>query len=160
MILLGWAILGGLVWVGLRGQADLSTFVVGLVVAAVVGRLTGMPTGSALSPMRLLRGTSLIGRIAFRFSRELIVANLRQLRLVLSPRLRVRPLWIRFETVLEREATRTMLGVLISLTPGTVTTQLDGKDYLIHVLDAAPGEQPVARIRERFETLLSELEAV
>lgn len=160
MILLGWAILGGLVWVGLRGQADLATFVVGMAVAAAVGGLTGMPGRGVLSPVRLLRGALIVGRIAVRFGGELIVANFRQLLLVLSPRLRVRPRWIRFDTVLDRTATRTMLGVLISLTPGTVTTQLDGDEYLIHVLDAGPEERPVARIRERFETLLAEMEAL
>jgi multisubunit Na+/H+ antiporter MnhE subunit len=160
MILVGWAILGGLVWIGLRGQADFATFVVGMAVAAAVGRLTGISGRGALGPMRLLRGVLLVGHIALRFAGELVVANFRQLLLVLSPGLRVRPRWIRFDTALERTVTRTMLGVLISLTPGTVTTQLDGDEYLIHVLDAGPDERPVARIRERFETLLAELEAL
>ena len=82
------------------------------------------------------------------------------LRLVLSPSLRVRPRWVRFTTRLSHPATREILGVLISLTPGTVTEELRGDLFVIHVLDADPREDPAAAIRDRFEAPLARLEAL
>ena len=158
MIGLAIALLGGLVWIGLRGQADPATFLVGAVLATAVAWATRLPLGGRLSPVRLARKTAILAQLLARFAVDLAVANARQLRLVLAPRLRARPRWVRFTTRLERPATRNLLGVLISLTPGTVTQELRGDEYVIHVLDAGPDEDPVAVIRERFEAPLARLE--
>ena len=154
------AVVGGLVWIGLRGSADLATFLVGAVVSVAAAWANRLPWRGRLSPARLLRGLVLCCQMLFRFAVDLSAANMRQLRLVLSPSLRVRPRWIRFTTRLERPATRLLLGVLISLTPGTVTEELNGNEYVIHVLDADPGEDPLIAIRSRIEDPLLRLEAL
>jgi multisubunit Na+/H+ antiporter MnhE subunit len=160
VIALAVSLLGGLVWMGIRGSADLATFVVGAAVSASMAWATRIPWSDRPSPVRLLRGVAICVRILFRFAVDLVVANVRQLRIVLSPSLRVRPLWLRFTTRLERPATRIMLGVLISLTPGTVTQELRDGEYVIHVLDVGDEEDPLIAIRERFEALLLQLEAL
>lgn len=159
MSVLVFALIGGIVWIGLRGDADLATFLVGLVVSAVAAWAMRLPRTGVPSPARLGRRSVLVARILYRFAVDLVAANARQLRLVLSPGLRVRPRWIRFTTRLENPVSRIVLGVLISLTPGTVTQELRGRELVIHVLDAEPDEDPVAGIRDRFETLLARLEA-
>ena len=153
------AFVGGLVWIGLRGNADLATFVVGAAVSVAVVWATRLPWRGRLSPARLSRGLVLCARVLVLFVVDLAIANARQLRLVLSPRVRVRPRWVRFTTRLERPWTRLILGVLISLTPGTVTQELRGNEYVIHVLDADPEEDPLDAIRNRFEAPLLRLEA-
>ena len=160
MTYLSISLVGGLVWIGLRGKADLATFCVGVAISAVALGIARFPRGGFVSPVRWARGAVIVGRIAVRFGIDLVVANVRQLRLVLSPRLRPRPRWIRFTTRLEHPASRVLLGVLISLTPGTVTEDLRGADLFVHALDAGPDDDPVAEIRERFESLLVELEAL
>lgn len=152
------ALVGGLVWIGLRGQADLATFCVGAVVSGAAAWAIRLPWGRGVPPARLARGTGILARLLVRFAIDLAAANLRQLRLVLAPKVLVRPRWVRFTTRLEHPATRNLLGVLISLTPGTVTQELRGDEYVIHVLDAAPEDDPAAVIQERFETLLARLE--
>ena len=153
------ALLGGLVWIGLRGHADPATFLVGAALAAAAAWVARLPFGGRLSPARLAGKATVLVRLLVRFAVELAVANARQLRLVLAPRLRPRPRWIRFTTRLRHPASRNLLGVLISLTPGTVTEELRGDQFVIHVLDAAPDEDPAAGIRERFEDPLARLEA-
>lgn len=160
MTLLSVALLGGFVWVGMRGEADLATFCVGVVLALAAGQLVGLRWRVRFSPRRWAVGGGLVARLALRFLGELAIANLRQLRLVLGPTIRVRPRWEQWTTKLENPASRVALGVLISLTPGTVTAELVGKRYVIHVLDAEPDEDPVARIRDRFESVLLRLEAL
>lgn len=102
---------------------------------------------------------SLLGiRLAARFSIELLLANLQQVRLVLSWRLEVHPRWIRYQTRLRSPTARTLLGALISLTPGTLTCDLRQSTLLIHALNAESEEVVTARIQERFESLLLRME--
>ena len=55
--------------------------------------------------------------------------------MVLSPVIEVEPCLIRFRTDLRSEAARVALANSITLTPGTLTVFLEGKDFLIHALD-------------------------
>ncbi|MGB5161178.1 MAG: Na+/H+ antiporter subunit E [Thermoanaerobaculia bacterium] len=108
--------------------------------------------------LRWFRRASLGLQLLGRFVVELLLANLQQAGLVLRWPLRVRPRWIRFETRLRSETARTLLGALISLTPGTLTCDLQGPTLLIHALNATSDEAVRARIRQRFESLLVQME--
>lgn len=153
------ALVGGLVWIGLRGDASSASFIVGVVVAAAAAWATGLPLRRGrLSPGGVARGAALCARILLNFAVDLTSANFRQLRLVLRPGLRVRPRWVRFQTILERPGSQLLMGVLISLTPGTVTEELRGGQYVVHVLDADPDDDVVGAIRRRLESPLSRLE--
>lgn len=108
--------------------------------------------------LRWLRRARLFLQLLGRFAVELLVANLQQTRLVLAYPLRVRPRWIGFRTRLRSARSRTVLGALISLTPGTLTCDLEGDVLTIHALNASSDEEAVGRVRDRFESLLLELE--
>jgi len=97
-------------------------------------------------------------RLALRFSRELVLANLQQLRLVLAPRVQLRPRWLVYRTELQDPKLQVLLGILISLTPGTVTADLKSDRLLVHVLDSEDPEAVADRIRCRFEVILKELD--
>ena len=123
--------------------------------------MTRIPGAARRSlPGRWIRRALLGAQLLALFGLELLVANLEQARLVLGRPANVRPRWVRFETRLETDAARTVLGALISLTPGTLTCDLEGRTLLIHALDATSDEDAVARIRQRFESLLARMEAV
>jgi multicomponent K+:H+ antiporter subunit E len=94
-----------------------------------------------------------------RFLHELLLANVEQVQLILSRHLEVHPRWIEFETQLRSRGARTLLGALISLTPGTLTCDLQGGTLLIHALNAPSEDEVVERIRSRFESLLRRMEA-
>lgn len=97
-------------------------------------------------------------RLLGRFLVEMLVSNLAQARLVLGRNIDVRPQWIEFESRLQRPVSRTLLGVMISMTPGTLTCDLDENTLLIHVLNARSGDETIERIRSTFESLLLEIE--
>ena len=109
-------------------------------------------------PYRAFRQLTLAGSLLGRFFLELLVANVQQARLVLSWPLEVEPRWIEFETRLQSLTLRTLLGAMISLTPGTLTCDLHGNTLTIHALNPAADEDTVERIRERFESLLVQME--
>ena len=108
--------------------------------------------------VRWWRRTGLAFQLLGWFAVELAIANLEQARLVLAWPLRVEPRWIRFETRLQSATSRTLLGAMISLTPGTLTCDLQHRVLWIHVLDARSDEEALAPIQERFEALLLRLE--
>lgn len=155
---LGPFLLAGVVWMGLLGRLDPLAFVIGGLAGVLLTRAQGLRLTWHLSPRRLGSGLAVALELLALFSLELLLANLQQLRLVLAPRLVVRPRWLRYRTTLETPALRALLGVMVSMTPGTLTVEEEGDELIIHVLDAA-GEQEVAqRIRRRLEAPLRRLE--
>ena len=101
-------------------------------------------------------------KVAAIFTWELVLANFGQLRIVLAPRIEVQPRWVHFELALESPALRALLGVMISLTPGTLVCDEapheDGFHVWIHVLDSDDPEAVINRIRRRLEAPLRALE--
>lgn len=104
---------------------------------------------------------TLIGaRLLMRFSAEMVVSNLTQARLILSPSMDISPHWVRLRTRLQTRSARVFLGALVSMTPGTLTCDLDGETLWIHVLGVDSDVDVEKRIRERFESLLEKMETI
>ena len=99
-------------------------------------------------------------RLLGRFGAEMVMSNLSQTRLILSRTLSIDPHWIDFRTRLQTPSARVFLGALVSMTPGTLTCDLEGDVLRIHVLGTGTDHDVEDRIRERFESLLEEMEAV
>ena len=99
-------------------------------------------------------------RLLGRFAAEMVVSNVAQARLVLSHPLRVHPHRVTFRTRLRTSSARVLLGALVSMTPGTLTCDLEGDALSIHVLGVDPDTDVVERIQQRFESLLDQMEAL
>lgn len=69
--------------------------------------------------------------------REIAVANLQVARLVLARRPALSPRVLRVPGGQDSELARVILGNAITLTPGTVTLDLDGDTLVVHALTAA-----------------------
>lgn len=68
--------------------------------------------------------------------REIVLANLQVARLVLARRPALSPRVLRVESGQSSDLARVVLGNAITLTPGTVTLDLDGDTVLVHALTA------------------------
>ena len=66
------------------------------------------------------------------FIRELIKANLNMARIVLSPNLPIKPGIVKIKTDLKSDFARLLLGNSITLTPGTMTMEVNGDTLYIH----------------------------
>jgi multisubunit Na+/H+ antiporter MnhE subunit len=159
------AILSGLAWMGLLGEIGWVSFAVGATLGLAVWRIEGARARRPFGPVRALRLTWLGARFLAIFLYELHVAVVEQIRIVLAPRMDVQPGWIRLSTELETPAMRVLLGVVLSLTPGSLTYEEsiseDGVCELsLHVLDLRNEERLVERIRARFEAPLREMETL
>lgn len=99
-------------------------------------------------------------RLAVSFAWALVRANLAVAKVVLSPRLGIRPGLVRFPTELTGDAAVTLLANMITLTPGTLTLAVsDDRDCLyVHALDIGDPENVVAEIRRDLEQYVAALE--
>lgn len=90
---------------------------------------------------------------------DIIAANIHVARLVLGPTGRLSPAFIEVPTSIEDPFVATILGSIISLTPGTVTTEVDRyrNVLLVHALDVADEAALIATIKSRYEAPLKEI---
>lgn len=89
------------------------------------------------------------------FFRELVLSNLRIAAIVLSPDLPVSPGIIKVRTRLKSRMGRLMLANSITLTPGTMTVELEGEWLYVHCvtvgsLDSERATEEIAAGFERY----------
>lgn len=68
---------------------------------------------------------------------QIIVASLQVAYVVLHPKIPINPSLLRFKTKLPNTAAKVILGNSITLTPGTLTINIDGDEFLVHALTNA-----------------------
>lgn len=100
-----------------------------------------------------------IFRLITIFLSELIKSNIAVLKVVLSPKLTVRPGIFALETELKRDWEITILANLITLTPGTLVVEVsdDNKTLYIHAMDLEDAEQAKLDIKNTFEKAIKEV---
>lgn len=106
-----------------------------------------------------LRRPLVLARYIVTLLYDIIIANLIVALLILGPTRRLRPAFIRLPLELKSDFAVTVLAHTISLTPGTVSSDLsaDRKTLLIHALDVADEAELVGRIKKRYEAPLKEI---
>jgi multicomponent Na+:H+ antiporter subunit E len=65
---------------------------------------------------------------------QIVVASLQVAYVVLHPRMPIEPSLITFNTKLPTMGSKVILGNSITLTPGTITVQISGDEFLVHTL--------------------------
>lgn len=89
------------------------------------------------------------------FIRELILANIAVLKVVLKPKLDMKPGIFAFPTVLEKDWEITVLANLITLTPGTLTISVsdDNKTLYVHAMDMGEVQDEIDSIKTHSKKL-------
>lgn len=152
----GLTILLALMWMLMLNNATVGGLLVGLVFATIVPIFTA-PFWPDRPSVRF--GRPMIAYIALVIA-DIIVANFHVARLILFRRNRdLRTCWLSVPLELRSAEAITVLAGTISLTPGTVSTDIstDGRHLLVHALDAGDPQGEVARIKARYEQRLMEI---
>ena len=133
------------IWLLMRGDASPGNFFVGLLLAFILIFFLRRTYGQE----RAFRRWWDIVRFIFHFSWELIIANFQVLRIVLSPRLHIRPGIIAFKTECKTPLSITSLANSITLTPGTLSVDIseDDSTIFVHTLDFDDSDNVRASIR-------------
>ncbi|MFC1994587.1 Na+/H+ antiporter subunit E [Chloroflexota bacterium] len=126
-------------------------FILGIAIVLALGNTAGMdiPSARVFSIRRLLH---ILNYIAHLF-KEISLASLRVARLVLMPRLRIRPGIVALPVEVKGDLEVMLLGNSITLTPGTWTLAVseDHGVLYIHTLDIEQPEQTKTEIRNGLE---------
>lgn len=141
------ALMAAIVWLLLTGSLNSQELVAGILVV-VVALLLSRPRLGIMGGVRwslYLPGAILV-YLAY-FARELFRSNLDVARRVLSPSLPLRPAVVRVHTALTSDLGRMLLANSITLTPGTLTLDVDDDMLTIHWIDCPPGTDIEAATR-------------
>ncbi len=141
-----------LLWVLLAGSLRQDELIAAGVAAVLVTLIAG-PRLAVLSGVRLtlLAPLYLLSYLGT-FFLALIRANLDMARRVLSPSLPIRPAVVEVETRLKSPLGRMLLANSITLTPGTLSIDIQGDRILVHWIDCPPGTDLKAATRAISET--------
>lgn len=121
-----------LFWLMLMGRMTVDVLVVGALASLTIALL--YPNGLSFftelraTPEAFVAGLRYFGY----FFKELIKSNLRLTAIVLSPSLPVKPGIVKVRTRLKSRMGRLMLANSITLTPGTLTVEMDGEWLYVH----------------------------
>lgn len=85
---------------------------------------------------------------------DIIVANIEVARQVVGPPERLRPEFLQVPLDITDPFVASLLGSIVSLTPGTVSIEIDRGVLLVHALHVTDGAGAVARIKSRYEAPL------
>ena len=124
-----------LIWLLLTGSFEWPHVTLGLVAALGVAWLNTDRSASrdSIHPLRLAWYFAwLIGRI--------LKSGLHLSVLILHPALPIDPRMIRHRTSLPEDSGIVLLGNSITLTPGTLTVEVDGQNLLVHAIDDKSAE--------------------
>jgi multicomponent K+:H+ antiporter subunit E len=106
-----------------------------------------------------LRRPLLASRLFLIVLKDIIIANIDVARLVLGPVARLRPAFVDVPLAVANPHVATILASIVSLTPGTVSVDIDLEAgiLLVHALDVADAEALVRSIKTRYEAPLQEI---
>lgn len=127
-------------WVLLSGKFDAvhvgAGVVTALFIAFVTAPLRQLEPAIGASVDHPLGGLRLWAAAGFTLylAKEIVVSSLQVAYVVLHPRMPIQPRVLRFRTALPHPLARLTLANAITLTPGTVTLDVDGDEFVIHAL--------------------------
>lgn len=143
------------VWVVINDSAAPGVILLGLLLGLLIPVLAAPLFASK---RRRIRWRPLLGLLAV-FIGDLIVANIRVVRIVLAPRLRAEPQFIAVPLDLSDRFGAAVLASIVTMTPGTVSVKvaMDERRLWIHALDVDDRDAVITHIKERYERPLREL---
>lgn len=145
-----------LFWLMLSGTLTTDVLLVGAVVSLLIALL--YPNGLSFftefrfTPAAIVAGFRYYGY----FFKELFKSNLTLAGIVLSPSLPIAPAIVKVRTKLKSRMGRLMLANSITLTPGTLSVELEGEWLYVHCVSvgATEVEAATAEIVSGFESYL------
>lgn len=134
-----------ILWLILSGQYDPFHLGLGLVVSFGVAWLN---SGHADSPSRPLPVLRILWYLPWLLGR-IVQSSLHVTALILHPSLPIAPKLIHYRTTLQDQAAVVLLGNSITLTPGTITAEVNLHELVVHALDDASGHDLISQRLER-----------
>ncbi|MCL6236653.1 Na+/H+ antiporter subunit E [Acinetobacter sp. ANC 5579] len=142
------SVMVGLSWVMLAHSLDAATLCMALVLAIVIPRMV-RPFIDRTPNINWLA----VCKLFFVVLWDIIVSNIHVAKLVLGPTHKLHPKWFRVPLDTQHEEVNSLLAMIITTTPGTVSAGIDQDrgDILVHALSTDDPEAEIQTIKERYE---------
>ncbi|XKH50768.1 Na+/H+ antiporter subunit E [Chryseomicrobium palamuruense] len=143
------------VWMFLSNSFTTATFIIGYILGLVMLFMLRRFFSTRFYMERVVA----VAKLILLFLKELVVSNIAVLRVILKPKMNIRPAIFELETQLKEGWEITLLSLLITLTPGTVVINIseDRTKLYVHTLDLDDVEDAVNSIRNTFEKAIMEV---
>jgi len=143
-------------WMALLNDFSAGGLVVGAVLGIIIPRLTGHFWPDRPPLHHYGKALAFIALVAW----DVVVANIQVARLIVfrpAEKLHVR--WVAVPIELESPEAITILSGTITMTPGTVASDVsaDGRSLLVHCLDAPDVVAEVEHMKNRYERRIKEI---
>lgn len=125
-----------LFWIILNGKITVEIVVLGLLFALLIYGFAYKFLGLTWKREKkfwkyLIWGIQYIGILL----REIIIANIAVLKIILLPKKKIHPVLVKFPAPLKSHLLQVILADSITLTPGTITVRLYEEKFEVHCLD-------------------------
>lgn len=150
-----------ILWLLLNGRftADagmLQIVIVGVIVAGFAYWFAHKALGYTLkAEVRMLKKTPILAAYLGLLIKEIVVANFQMAKIILSKKAEIHPVMVKIRIPLKTRFARVLLANSITLTPGTITAELEGDQFTIHCVDTAFAEgmenSSFVKLLERLE---------
>lgn len=144
-----------LLWAAITNAASIAMLLLGALLAVAVPLLSRPFWPEPPRLVRPWRALRFLGIVAI----DIVTANWRVARQVIGPLHRLAPAFVEVPLDLRDPFVCTVLASVVSLTPGTVSIDVDQRRWilLVHALDAPDPPALVREIKDRYETPLKEM---
>ncbi|MFK2826528.1 Na+/H+ antiporter subunit E [Bacillus sp. B190/17] len=142
-------------WMFLQVSFDSKTFVIGYLIGLILIYIMRRFFKTEL----YLRRVFAVIYLTLLFFKELFMANIDVLKVVLKPKLDMQPGIFALPTELKSDWEVTLLANLITLTPGTLVIDVsdDQKTLYIHAIDVPDVQDAINSIKDSFEKAIMEV---
>jgi multicomponent Na+:H+ antiporter subunit E len=129
-------------WIALNSRITVEVVVLGVFVSALVSafayRLLGLSFKGQMASLKM-HGKRFFSYI-FTLLIEVAKANVQMIQIILSPKMKIDPTIVYFESPVKNSFSKIMLAYTIALTPGTILFELEGDRIGIHAIRFANAE--------------------
>ena len=154
-------VFGSFLWFALTDIKDLQEVIAGIFVAFLISLIAGQFLVITTSSQGILKRLIFFIKYIFRFLWEMIKANIDVAYLVIHPMLPIKPGIVKIKTKLKKDSAITVLCNSITLTPGTLTMDVneDMGELYIHWINvkAENVDEATEKISSVFEKILTEV---
>jgi multicomponent Na+:H+ antiporter subunit E len=154
-------ILAYFTWLALTGLMSIQEIITGALFAAIVSITAGHFLITTGKSAHFTRRVYFFVLYIIKFIWELVKANIHVAYLVMHPYKPIKPGIVKIKTSLTKDSALTVLCNSITLTPGTLTIDInkDKSEIYIHWIDVKPGtiDDNTYEIGSRFEKILKEV---
>jgi len=128
--MIGKTLLLFIVWIGLTNSIDPQELIVGVIVAFMIAKFFTKDIDINFKSL-------IIKHLKFSpiFLKNLIKSNIEVAKIVLSPKIQINTGIVKLKTELKDDYDKLLLANAITLTPGTITMELDNENLYVHVLN-------------------------